>query len=68
MENLHASMVNVGWDCRELFMGWLLKVGLTEYAAKIWVCNKFLCLPREFGLHFMDSSMVSSKRRGVMVI
>ena len=30
-----------------VLLGWLLKAGMTELAARIWVSTKGLCLPKD---------------------
>ena len=49
MESHIASMDNVGRDCKDLSR-WLLKVGMMEFVAGIWVYTNGLCLLRDFGL------------------
>lgn len=65
MEFLVASMVNVGWGCREIFLGQLVKVGLMECATRI--CGFTLTIGEfEWTLDYsMWTSLWSHSKNGV---
>ena len=51
------------------FSGQLLNVGMVEYNVQweIWIYTKGLWPPKDFGLWCMDFSILSSKKRSIMV-
>ena len=63
-----TSIDNVGWDYMDFFLKQFLKVNLVEFAMGTWNYTKCLSPLKDFGLHSKNSSTISSKKRGTMVI